>query len=112
LPIPGCTDGEEAEAKAAPFGIKLLDNQKHEKVSIELDCANLTKALRSDNMRIDLCSVSLSTTSRKGKKALVIIELITTKERVTKWLTPLQILPDLRLKLCGPAFFHFLLIPL
>jgi hypothetical protein len=54
LPILGCTDAEEVGATAALFGIKLLDNQKHQKVSIELDCANLTKALCSDKKRTDL----------------------------------------------------------
>jgi hypothetical protein len=66
LAIRGCTDAEEAEAKAALFGIKLLDDQKQQKVSIELDYANPTKALCSDKKMIDMCSVSLSTTSRKG----------------------------------------------
>jgi hypothetical protein len=56
-PIPGCTDSEDAEAKVALIGIKLLD-----KVSVELDCANLTKALCSDKKRTDLSSVTLLTT--------------------------------------------------
>jgi ribonuclease HI len=46
-PVPGCRDAEDAESKGAWLGLKLLDGLGHDKVILELDCANAVKALSS-----------------------------------------------------------------
>jgi hypothetical protein len=45
--VPGCRDAEDAESKGAWLGLKLLDGLGHDKVILELDCANAIKVLRS-----------------------------------------------------------------
>jgi ribonuclease HI len=46
-PSPGCIDAEEAEALGALSGIKLLTDRGHDKIILEVDAANVAKALRS-----------------------------------------------------------------
>ncbi|KAM0857106.1 hypothetical protein ACQ4PT_048696 [Festuca glaucescens] len=46
-PMLGCSDAEDAEAKAALKGIMLLVGVGHDKIILELDCARAVMALRS-----------------------------------------------------------------
>ncbi|KAM0903051.1 hypothetical protein ACQ4PT_018864 [Festuca glaucescens] len=46
-PLKNCQDAEDAEAKAALMGIKLLNNRGHDKIMLELDCSEVVKALNS-----------------------------------------------------------------
>jgi ribonuclease HI len=46
-PLPRCADTEDAEAKAALVGIRLIQGMGYERVILELDCLAVSKALRS-----------------------------------------------------------------
>ncbi|KAM0824250.1 hypothetical protein ACQ4PT_070330 [Festuca glaucescens] len=49
-PMARCHDAEEAEAKEALLGIKLLQNLGFDKVILELDCVAVARALRSEEV--------------------------------------------------------------
>ena len=48
-PLYNCQDAEEAEARAALWGLKLLANRSQGNVILELDCSNAVAALQENN---------------------------------------------------------------
>jgi hypothetical protein len=49
-PLPGCRDAEDAEARSALLGVKLIEGLGHEKVILELDYAAAGKVIGSDEI--------------------------------------------------------------
>jgi hypothetical protein len=49
-PLTGCRDAEDAEARSALLGVKLIEGLGHEKVILELDYAAAVKAIGSDEI--------------------------------------------------------------
>jgi ribonuclease HI len=45
--VQSCRDAEEAEAKATLRGLEMMDDQRHDKIVLELDCASVANAIHS-----------------------------------------------------------------
>ena len=50
LPLLHCSDAEEAESKAALFGIQLITDLQPTKLIVELDCQSVVSVLRSNDL--------------------------------------------------------------
>jgi ribonuclease HI len=59
-PLTSCRDAEDAEARSALLGVKLIEGLDHEKVILELDCAAAVKEIGDTvipHYKIQICKL-------------------------------------------------------
>jgi ribonuclease HI len=67
-----CRDAEEAEAKAALRGLELLEDQRDDKIALELDSVSVAKALRSTEQDLSRWCYTID----ESKRMLGIAEML------------------------------------
>jgi ribonuclease HI len=94
-PIATCYDAEDAEAKAALLGAKLMQGMCYDNIILETDCVAVASALRSNDInRSKQWSIYDGTKLLLKNYTTEMSRLSMPRERAIGWLMLLQILPD------------------